>query len=176
MIAFEKTPFEDVKLFRFDGLEDNRGSKIHLYSAGEYAAMGIDFIPCEEMLYEIPKKGTLFGIHFQGEPKAQQKMIRLVSGAGIDYAVDLRPESPTYKKWFKTELSAENKMQILIPRGFGHLFYSSTDNALMIFQIDQSFDKKLSRQISYRDPEINLDIKDRKFILAPKDESAPFLP
>ena len=175
MIAFEKTPFEEVKLFRFDGLEDNRGSKIRLYSAGEYAAMGIDFIPCEEMLYEIPKKGTLFGIHFQGEPKAQQKMIRLVSGAGIDYAVDLRPESPTYKKWFSTELSAENKMQILIPRGFGHLFYSSTDNALMIFQIDQSFDKNLSRQISYRDPEINLDIKDRKFILAPKDESAPFL-
>ncbi|MBP5753416.1 MAG: dTDP-4-dehydrorhamnose 3,5-epimerase family protein, partial [Treponema sp.] len=110
MIVFEKTPFEDVKLFRFDGLKDNRGSKIRFYSADEYAAMGIDFIPREEMLYEIPEKLTLFGIHFQGEPKAQQKMIRLAAGSGIDYAVDLRPQSPTYKKWFSTELSASNNL------------------------------------------------------------------
>ncbi|MBP5443789.1 MAG: dTDP-4-dehydrorhamnose 3,5-epimerase family protein [Treponema sp.] len=175
MINFEETPFDEVKLFRFDGLTDNRGSKIRYYSADEFSASKIDFVPQEEILYEIPLANTLFGIHFQDEPKPQQKMIRLIAGCGIDYAIDLRPESPTYRKWFSTELSAQNKMQILIPRGFGHLFRSTADNTIMIFQIDCPFDKTLSRIVSYRDPIINLDIKDMNFILAPKDESAPYL-
>ncbi len=175
MITFSQTPFPEVKLFRFDGLSDNRGSKIRFYSSDEYAACNIDFTPVEDMLYNIPKADTLFGIHFQEEPKPQQKMIRIIAGSGIDYAIDLRPESPSYKKWFSTELNAENKMQLLIPRGFGHLFRSTADNTLMIFQIDQTFDRELSKSFSYRDPQINLDIKDKSFILAPKDDKAPCL-
>lgn len=175
MIIFDKTFFPEVKLFRFEGLSDSRGSKIRLYSAAEYLENNIDFIPKEEIIYEIPEANTLFGIHFQNEPKPQQKMIRLISGSGIDYAIDLRKTSPTYKKWFSAELSSQNKKQILIPRGFGHLFYSTAPDTTMIFQIDCEFDKALSRSISYRDNEIALDISDKDFILAPKDEAAPFL-
>ena len=176
MIIKEKCPFPEVQIFRFDGLEDCRGSKIRVFSEREYAAAGIDFIPKEEVLYHIPKKNTLYGIHYQFEPNPQQKMIRLIEGRGIDYVVDLRPESATYKKWYSVELSEENKLQVFVPRGFGHLFRSTQDNTVMLFSVDCDFDSG-SRTLSYRDPEINLDIcnSDVDFIMAEKDKNAPRL-
>lgn len=175
MIVFDETPFPGVKLFRFDGVTDNRGQKIRVYSASEFSRCGIDFIPKESVIYEMPKADTVFGIHFQAEPKPQQKLIRIISGSGIDYAIDLRRGSATFKKWFCTELSAANKMQMLIPRGFGHLFRSTADNTVMLFQIDQDFDNELSRAISYRDKSIALDICGGSFTVSPRDDEAPEL-
>lgn len=175
MITFEKTPFAEVKLFRFDGVTDNRGFKIRNWSREDFLQHGIDFAPVESVIYEIPKASTLYGIHFQLEPKPQQKLISLISGAGMDYAIDLRPDSPTFKKWFSIKLAATNHRQILIPRGFGHLFYSTVPDTKMLFQIDREFDPALSQSISYKDPEIALDIRDRDFIVSPKDTAAPFL-
>ena len=175
MITFERTPFAEVKLFRFDGVTDNRGFKIRTWSHEDFLQHGIDFAPVESVIYEIPEAGTLYGIHFQFGPKPQQKLITLIAGAGVDYAIDLRPDSPTYKKWFSVELSANNRRQILIPRGFGHLFYSTEPDTKMLFQIDREFVAALSQAISYRDPEIALDICDRDFIISPKDAEAPLL-
>ena len=175
MITFEQTPFAEVKLFCFDGVTDNRGFKIRNWSREDFLQHGIDFAPVESVIYEIPEAGTLYGIHFQLEPKPQQKLITLIAGAGIDYAIDLRPDSPTFKKWFSVELAATNHRQILIPRGFGHLFYSTEPDTKMLFQIDREFDTALSKTISYRDPEIALDICNRDFIVSPKDAAAPLL-
>ena len=175
MITFEQTPFAEVKLFRFDGVSDNRGFKIRAWSTQDFLQHGIDFAPVESLIYEIPVAGTLYGIHFQLEPKPQQKLISLIAGAGVDYAIDLRPDSPTFKKWFSIELAATNRRQILIPRGFGHLFYSTVPDTKMHFQIDREFDPALSQSISYKDPEIALDIRDRDFIVSPKDAAAPLL-
>ena len=173
MITFELTPFAEVKLFHFDGVTDNRGFKIRTWSREDFLQHGIDFAPVESVIYEIPETGTLYGIHFQLEPKPQQKLVTLIAGAGVDYAIDLRPDSPTFKKWFSIELSATNHRQILIPRGFGHLFYSTEPDTKMLFQIDREFVAALSQAISYRDPEIALDIRDRDFIVSSKDATAP---
>ena len=175
MITFEHTPFAEVKLFRFDGISDNRGFKIRAWSQQDFLQNGIDFTPVESVIYEMPKAGTLYGIHFQLEPKPQQKLITLIAGAGVDYAIDLRPDSPTFKKWFSVELAATNHRQILIPRGFGHLFYSTEQDTKMLFQIDREFDPALSQSISYKDPEIALDICNRDFIVSSKDAEAPLL-
>lgn len=175
MITFEQTPFAEVKLFHFDGVKDNRGFKIRTWSHEDFLKHEINFAPVESVIYEISVAGTLYGIHFQFEPKPQQKLISLISGAGVDYAIDLRPDSPTFKKWFSVELAATNHRQILIPRGFGHLFYSTVPDTKMLFQIDREFDTALSQSISYKDPEIALNIRDRDFIVSPKDATAPFL-
>ena len=175
MITFEKTPFAEVKLFHFDGVTDNRGFKIRTWSREDFLKHEINFAPVESVIYEMPVADTLYGIHFQFEPKPQQKLITLIAGAGIDYAIDLRPDSPTFKKWFSTELAETNHRQILIPRGFGHVFYSTVPDTKMLFQIDREFDPALSQSISYKDPEIALDIRDRDFIVSPKDAAAPFL-
>lgn len=175
MITFEQTPFAEVKLFHFDGLTDNRGFKIRTWSREDFLKHEINFAPVESVIYEIPVAGTLYGIHFQLEPKPQQKLITLIAGVGVDYAIDLRPDSPDFKKWFSVELAETNHRQILIPRGFGHLFYSTVPDTKMLFQIDREFDPALSQSISYKDPEIALDIRDRDFIVSPKDAAAPFL-
>ena len=176
MMIIKECPFSEVRIFKFDGVSDNRGSKIRLYSAHEFAEYGIDFEPKEDVLYRIPRKNTLYGIHFQFEPHPQQKIIRLIEGSGIDYVIDLRKDSPTYKKWHSVELSAENQLNVFVPRGFGHLFRSTADNTLMIFSVDCDFDSG-AQTVSFRDPEINLDIRtsDIPFIMSAKDSAAPFL-
>ena len=175
MITFEQTPFAEVKLFHFDGVKDNRGFKIRTWSHEDFLKHEINFAPVESVIYEIPGAVTRYGIHFQLQPKPQQKLITLIAGAGVDYAIDLRPDSPDFKKWFSVELAATNHRQILIPRGFGHLFYSTVPDTKMLFQIDREFDPALSQSISYKDPEIALDVRNRDFIVSPKDAAAPFL-
>ena len=114
MISFEQTPFAEVKLFHFDGVKVNRGFKIRTWSHEVFLKHEINFAPVESVIYEIPEVSTLYGIHFQFEPKPQQKLITLIAGAGVDYTIDLRPDSPTFKKWFSVELAATNHRQILI--------------------------------------------------------------
>ncbi|MDD6771669.1 dTDP-4-dehydrorhamnose 3,5-epimerase family protein [Inconstantimicrobium porci] len=79
-------------------------------------------------------------MHFQNNPKPQAKLLYCIKGRGIDYAVDLRRDSPTFLKWVCVELSEENRKQIFIPKGFGHVFISLEDNTKNVMRIDESFD------------------------------------
>ena len=175
MLKFEDTIFPEVKIFTAVEKEDNRGIKYKTYSTDDLINIQINFTLKEALIYNIPKKNTLYGIHFQNYPKKQQKLISLVSGAGIDYVIDLRSESKNYKKWISVEISGENKKQVLVPHGFGHLFMSTTDNVIMLFKIDELFDTQYSRTLSYKDPAIALDIMNSNFITSDKDLNAPFL-
>ena len=99
---------------------DRRGWFMETYSKKKTPQIALDYVQDNHSLSE--KKGTLRGIHFQYPPMEQAKLVRCVSGAIMDYAVDLRPDSATYKQWVSVELSAENKNQIFLPRGCGHAF------------------------------------------------------
>jgi dTDP-4-dehydrorhamnose 3,5-epimerase len=125
-------------------------------------------------IYHI-KKDAFFGIHFQNNPLCQNKMISLMSGKGLDFVVDLRKNSKTFKKWFKIELNSEDNQILYIPHGFGHAFLSLSDNVVMSFKIDQYFDSNLSKSISYKDPEINLNIQINEDLISDQDKNAPFL-
>ena len=105
----------------------------------------------------------------------QNKLISLISGKGMDFIIDLRKNSKTYKKWVKIELNSENAQVVYIPHGFGHGFLSTSDNAVMSFKIDQYFNTDLSRSISYKDTEINLNIKVDEDLISDQDKYAPFL-
>lgn len=175
MRIMEKVLFPEVTVFSFEETADNRGVKYKAFSERAFSEMNINFKVKEEIIYCIPKKDTLYGIHFQNMPKAQQKIVSLVSGKGVDYVIDLRKGSSTYKKWISVEMSEDNHRQVLVPVGFGHLFRSTTDNVVLMFKIDEEFDPKYSRALSYKDPEIALDIMHRKFIVSDYDEKAPWL-
>jgi len=175
MVIMEKTLFPEVKVFKFEEKIDNRGFKYKSFSEKEFLEMNIDFKMKEEIVYNIRNKNTLYGIHLQNEPKVQQKIVSLVYGKGIDYVIDLRKGSKTYKKWISVEISGDNYKHILVPNGFGHLFRSTTDNVVMLFKIDEEFDSEYSRTISYKDPEIALDILNRKFVMSENDKKAPCL-
>lgn len=120
-------------------------------------------------------KGTLRGIHFQKGDKAQAKLVRCVKGAVLDVAIDLRHDSPTYKQWVAVELSAKNKKQLLIPRGFGHGFVTLTDEVEFLYKADNYYAPEAYGGIRWNDPEIGIDWGVENPILSTKDKKNPFL-
>ena len=120
-------------------------------------------------------KGTLRGIHFQKGNKAQAKLVRCVKGVVLDVAVDLRKNSPTFKQWVGVELSAENKKQLLIPRGFGHGFVTLTDDVEFLYKADNYYAPDADAGIRWNDPDIGVEWGVENPILSEKDKKNPFL-
>jgi dTDP-4-dehydrorhamnose 3,5-epimerase len=175
MINVSRFEIPGVLSFQYDVKEDNRGRSVGLFSKEQLRGIGIqtDFI--EEILYSPRKAGTLYGIHFQNRPKPQTKMLRCVGGRGLDYAVDLRKDSATYKKWVCAELSAQNQKIMYVPAGFGHAFLSLEDNTDLLFWIDNYFNPGLSQSIRYDDPELNIQYPIKNPILSEQDKNAKVL-
>jgi dTDP-4-dehydrorhamnose 3,5-epimerase len=175
MLKVTKLAIEDVLVLEYKIKEDNRGVSQRYFSKREFEKAGISTEFVEEILYCLTKKGTLYGIHFQNHPKAQTKLLYCTKGRGLDFAVDLRCNSKTYKKWVCIELSPENRKQIYIPSGFGHAFLSLEDNTNVVMLIDNYFDSKFGRAITYADVELNIGFNILNPILSEQDKNAPAL-
>ena len=152
---------------------DSRGWFMETYSKKKTPQFTCDFIQDNHSF--SAQKGTLRGIHFQYPPMAQAKLLRCTRGALMDFAIDLRPNSDTFKKWICVELSEENKKQLFIPRGFGHAFLSLTDNSELLYKTDNYYSPEHDAAILWADPEINVDWGIDSPILSDKDRIAPLL-
>lgn len=170
-----ETPLKDLYMLKPKVFVDNRGYFFESYSQIRMpkAFQKITFIQDNQSL--SLQKGTLRGIHFQNNPKAQTKLVRCVQGSIWDVAVDLRVGSPTYLKWFGVELTPENYIQLLVPKGFGHGFITLKDNTIVAYKVDEYYAKEQDRSIKYNDEYLNIDWKDLTPILSDKDLKAPFL-
>ena len=150
------------------------------YSYEEFKKIGIDTVFIQDNHSFTKKKGTIRGIHFQINPKAQTKLVRCTNGKILDIAVDLRKGSPTYKKWIAVELTEESKKMLYIPKGFGHAFLTLSDNVEVQYKVDEYYSKEHDRSIRFDDPEINIKWCLEKYgikeiILSEKDKNAPYL-
>lgn len=154
---------------------DNRGYSCETHSRKTLIENGIPFDFVLDYEAMNLKKNTIRGIHFQNNPHAQTKLVRVLRGEIYDVIVDLRKDSPTYKKWIGHTISAENQKQILIPNGFGHAFITKADNTVVLYKFDDYYDGSLVRAIRWNDPEIGIDWGIENPILSPADEKAPFL-
>ena len=121
------------------------------------------------------KKGTLRGIHFQFPPMEQAKLVRCVSGAINDFAVDLRLDSNTYRQWICVELSAGNKKQLFIPRGLGHAYVTLTENAEVVYKADNYYSPEHDGAMLWSDLDIGIEWGIDKPLLSDKDKNAPLL-
>lgn len=175
MIKVTQLDLKEVLVLEYDSKEDNRGTSYKLFSKAELEGVGIFTEFVEETLYSIAKKGTLYGIHFQNHPKAQTKLIFCTKGRGVDFVVDLRSNSKTYKKWVSVEINQQNRKQVFIPAGFGHAFLSLEDDTHVVMKIDNCFDTALSRAIIYDDAELKIDFNVLNPILSDMDKNAPTL-
>ena len=121
--------------------------------------------------------GVIRGLHFQKGEFAQAKLIRALKGRILDVAVDIRPDSPTYKQWVGIELSDENKLQLYIPRGFAHGFSVLSENAVIAYKCDNVYNKEAESGFRFDDPALNIDwsIPEEKIILSEKDRELPYL-
>ena len=154
---------------------DHRGYFMETYSTKTFSDIGIDTVFVQDNQSFTAQKGTLRGIHFQNDPMAQAKLVRVTKGAVLDVAVDLRKGSPTYKQWIGVELSAENKRMMYIPRGFGHGFVTLEDNVEFCYKVDNLYSRACDRGIRYNDPDIGVDWGVTEPVLSAKDMNAPML-
>lgn len=171
----EKTGIEGLYVVEPSVYGDNRGWFMESYSAKSFEKFGLCFDFVQDNHSMSLQKGTLRGLHFQNNPKAQTKLVRCTQGKILDVAVDLRKGSPTYLKWFAIELSEQNKKQLLIPKGFAHGFLTLTDNVQVQYKVDEYYCPDLDRSIRYDDPDIRIDWPIDNPILSDKDKNAPFL-
>lgn len=138
------------------------------------AGIEIDFIQDNQSMSAT--KGTLRGLHFQLNPKAQTKLVRCTKGSIYDVAVDIRQGSPTFGKWFGIELTAENNKQLLIPQGFAHGFMTLTDDAEVQYKCDNLYSPEHDGGILWNDPEIGIEWPlEITPVLSEKDEKASLL-
>lgn len=121
--------------------------------------------------------GVLRGLHFQKPPYEQAKLVRVVNGKVWDVAVDIRKQSPTFGQYIGIELSAENKRQVFIPRGFAHGFLVLSDEAVFQYKCDNYYSPQSEAAIAWNDPSLNIDWKlpSKDIILSEKDKNNPFL-
>ncbi len=169
------TKLPDVKVLEPDVFGDHRGWFMETWSQKKLEDLGLHFTFVQDNQSYTAKKGTLRGIHFQNGEWSQAKLVRVVAGAVLDVAVDLRKGSPTYLQWVGVELSADNKRQLLIPRGFGHGFVTLTDDVEFVYKVDNDYNKESDRSIRFDDPQIGVNWGVVDPILSDKDKSAPFL-
>ena len=154
---------------------DHRGYFMETYSEKKFAEIGISTVFVQDNESFTAQKGTLRGLHFQKEPMAQAKLVRVLSGAVLDVAVDLRRGSPTYLQWEAVELSAENKRMFYLPRGFAHGFLTLTDNVTFVYKVDRFYSPECDRSIRFDDPQIGVAWGIKSPILSQKDLDAPLL-
>ena len=155
---------------------DARGYFMETYSTRNFAQIGIDTVFVQDNQSFSSRKGILRGIHFQNNPMAQAKLVRVTKGAVLDVAVDLRKGSPTYRQWVKVELSADNKRMLYSPRGFGHGFVTLTDEVEFCYKVDNLYSRDCDRGIRFDDPAIGVDWGEvTEILLSQKDTTAPLL-
>lgn len=170
-----KTELEGVYIIEPKVFGDKRGYFFESYSKRKFEEHGLNYDFVQDNQSFSATKGTLRGIHFQNGSASQAKLVRVGSGAVLDVVVDLRKGSPTYKKWVAVELSAENKRQLLIPRGFGHGFVTLTDNVEFLYKADNYYNAEQDRSILWCDEEIGVNWQVKNPVISEKDASAPKL-
>ncbi|KMY51037.1 dTDP-4-dehydrorhamnose 3,5-epimerase [Peribacillus loiseleuriae] len=171
-----KTKLKEVVIVEPKVFGDHRGWFSETYSKSIFADHDINIEFVQDNQSFSATKGTLRGLHYQLDPKAQTKLVRCTKGSIFDVAVDIRKGSPTYGEWFGIELSAENKKQLLVPKGFAHGFMTLTNDVEVQYKVDEVYSPEHDRGILWNDPAIGVEWPmDVKPVLSAKDESAPLL-
>lgn len=172
---FIQTAIEGVLIVEPEVHGDSRGFFMESWSRRDFEQAGLNYDFVQDNHSSSAQKGTLRGIHFQRGRWSQAKLVRCARGAVLDVAVDLRPESPTYKQWVAVELSAENKRQLLIPRRMGHGFVTLTGDVEFLYKADNFYAPEHEGGIRWDDPELNIDWGVENPVLSAKDRNSPLL-
>ena len=155
---------------------DDRGYFVEVFNENEFAEKvgPVHFVQDNE---SKSRYGVVRGLHFQKGEHAQAKLVRVVSGAVLDVAVDIRPGSPTYGKWHAEELTGENHRMMFIPRGFAHGFSVLSEEVVFQYKCDNFYCPSSEGAIAWNDPALAIDwrIPEADVILSEKDKHHPFL-
>ena len=155
--------------------KDDRGYFYESFNSKIFESLSgvkVDFIQDNQ---SRSSKGTLRGLHFQTGHAAQAKLVRVIKGSAFDVAVDLRPDSPTFKQWYGVELTETNHLQLFIPRGFAHAFVALEDNTIFQYKVDNYYSGVNDGGIIWNDEELAINWPKLKLDLSEKDKYLPKL-
>ncbi|MGN7823036.1 dTDP-4-dehydrorhamnose 3,5-epimerase [Chitinophaga varians] len=175
-MPFSETGLPGLIIFEPTVFGDHRGYFFESYNANTFRAAGIEYNFVQDNQARSTY-GVLRGLHYQLEPYAQTKLIRVLEGAIVDAVVDLRKGSPTYGKSYAIELSAANKKQLLVPKGFAHGYSVISETAEVMYKCDNFYHKGSEGGIIFNDPALDIDwgIDLEKALVSEKDLLLPKL-
>ena len=175
-MGFIETEIPGLLIFEPKVFGDQRGYFLESYNKGVFEKQGIttEFVQDNQ---SSSSYGVIRGLHYQLNPYAQAKLVRVLTGTILDVVVDIRKGSPAYGKWVGITLSAENKKQLYVPAGLAHGFSVLSDKAEIFYKCDSFYNKESEGGILYNDPALNIDwqIPSGKEILSDKDKVQPLL-
>lgn len=175
MIHYVATKLEGVYVIEAQTHADERGVFVESYSQRLFEEKGLDFRFVQDNQSISWKPRTIRGLHYQLAPKAQTKLIRVLSGAIYDVVVDIRHGSPTFGQWIGVMLSRSNGKQLLVPKGFAHGFCTMLPNTEVLYKVDEFYSKEHDRGIVWNDPDIGIHWPCVTPILSEKDGKHPRL-
>ena len=172
-MIFKKTSIRDVFVIEVDKLEDARGFFARTFCRDEFQANGIDFPIAQANISCNPKKGTLRGLHYQIAPHAEAKVVSCTRGSLFDVLVDLRRESPTFRKHVTEVLSAANRKMICAPKGVAHGFVTLEDDTEVSYLMSEFYHSESARGVRWDDPAFGIQWPVPVRVISEKDRRLP---
>jgi dTDP-4-dehydrorhamnose 3,5-epimerase len=174
-VRFLPTPLEGAYLVEAEPQSDARGFFARTFCGDEFAEQGLSPAVAQCSISFNTRANTLRGMHFQAAPHEEEKLIRCTAGAIFDVLVDIRPESPSYGKWFGAELSAANRRALFAPKGTAHGFLTLADETEILYMISVPFAAGFGRGFRWDDPAVGIEWPARPAVVSERDATYPAL-
>lgn len=174
-MKFAKLPFEGALLVSLEKRSDERGMFARAYCKQEFEAQGISIDIVQSNISLNERAGIVRGMHFQRPPHAEVKLVRCTRGAIFDVIVDIREDSPTYGRWYGVELSEENGLLIVVPKGFAHGYQALTDGATAFYMVSTAYAPNSEGGLRHDDPSLGIKWPLQVTEASEKDKNWPLL-
>ena len=172
-MKFREAAIPGVHLVEIEPASDDRGFFARLQCPEEFARAGLDFVPAQTSLSRNTAAGTLRGMHYQAPPMAETKLVRVVRGRALDVVIDLRPDSPTYRRWEGFELSADGGRAVFIPEGIAHGFLTLEPDTDVLYQIAPAYTPGHDRGVRWNDPAFGIAWPTAPSVISARDAGYP---
>ena len=172
-MRFTETPLPGAYLVDLEKREDDRGFFARAFCVEEFGRLGLETGIVQINNSLSARKGTLRGMHYQLSPMAETKIVRCIRGSFFDAIIDLRPGSPTFKRWFGETLSAGNRRALYVPKGFAHGILTMEDDTEAFYLVTQFYSRELERGIRWDDPAFGIEWPIRPAVISGKDAAHP---
>jgi dTDP-4-dehydrorhamnose 3,5-epimerase len=174
-MIFTESPLRGAFLIDMSPAEDERGFFARSFCAEEFAKRSLPTHLAQCSVSFNARRATLRGLHFQAAPHEEEKLVRCTRGAVFDVIVDLRPESPTFRRWFGTELTAVNHRSMYVPKGFAHGFISLADDSEVLYMISVPYAPGFAKGLRWDDPALGIRWPLMPAVMSPRDAEHPLL-
>jgi dTDP-4-dehydrorhamnose 3,5-epimerase len=172
-VKFHPTPLKDAYVIEIERRGDERGFFARFFCQDEFSRAGLvsQFVQANNSL--SAKAGTLRGLHYQLAPAAEAKLVRCIRGALFDCIIDIRPDSPSFGRWFSAELNDDNRLMMYVPRGFAHAVLTLRDATEVLYLVSDLYSPEHERGVRWNDPRFDVAWPIQPTEISPKDAAWP---